>query len=70
MTAASPVPGGPEMTPDFLDRDLAADLTAIALAMARRFAAGTTHHIVAPVAWPPSLRTRGSRTGGRCPRSR
>ena len=36
------------MTPDFLDRDLAADLTATALAMARRLAAGATMWCVAP----------------------
>ena len=48
MTAASPVPGGPEMTPDFLDRDLAADLTTTALAMARRLAAGAMMWCVAP----------------------
>jgi hypothetical protein len=48
MTSASPVPGGPQIAPDFLDRDLAADLTATALAMARRFAAGATMWCVAP----------------------
>ena len=48
MTAASPVPGGPEIAPDFLDRDLAADLTTTALAMARRLAAGATIWCVAP----------------------
>ena len=47
MTAASPVPGGQEIAPDFLDRDLAADLTATALAMARRFASGATMWCVA-----------------------
>jgi len=56
MTAASPVPGGPEMTPDFLDRDLAADLTAIALAMARRFAAGAAMWCVAPGQEPRARR--------------
>jgi len=56
MTAASPVPGGPEMTPDFLDRDLAADLTAIALAMARRFAAGATMWCVVPGQEPRARR--------------
>jgi phosphoheptose isomerase len=48
VTAASPAPGGPEIAPDILDRDLAADLTATALAMARRFAAGATMWCVAP----------------------
>lgn len=48
MTAASPAPGGPEIAPDILDRDLAADLTRTALAMARRFAAGATMWCVAP----------------------
>ena len=48
MSAASPVPGGPEIAPDFLDRDLAADLTTTALAMARRLAAGATMWCVAP----------------------
>jgi hypothetical protein len=48
VSAASPVPGGPEIAPDFLDRDLAADLTTTALAMARRLAAGATMWCVAP----------------------
>jgi len=47
VSAASPVPGVPEMAPDFLDRDLAADLTTTALAMARRLAAGATMWCVA-----------------------
>jgi hypothetical protein len=48
VTAASPVPGGPEIVPDILDRGVAADLTATALAMARRFVAGATMWCVAP----------------------
>ena len=70
MTAASPVPHRPEIAPDILDHDLVADLTATALAMARRFVAGATMWCVAPGREPRARQLAAKFTHQRFPGER